>query len=115
MPATDEIVDQLSLSVGGMVCAGCAASAQSKLSQVAGVENATVDFASGVASVEGREIKVSSVVDAVQRAGFDATLHAPKSAAHDPLTALVELQAGNERAMLHRNRHAEQRQRSTRL
>ncbi len=97
MPATDEIVDQLSLSVGGMVCAGCAASAQSKLSQVAGVENATVDFASGVASVEGREIKVSSIVDAVQRAGFDATLHAPKSAAHDPLTALVELQAGNER------------------
>ena len=97
MPATDEIVDQLSLSVGGMVCAGCAASAQSKLSQVAGVENATVDFASGVASVEGREIKVASIVDAVQRAGFDATLHAPKSAAHDPLTALVELQAGNER------------------
>ena len=97
MPATDEIVDQLSLSVGGMVCAGCAASAQSKLSQVAGVENATVDFASGVASVEGREIKVSSIVDAVRRAGFDATLHAPKSAAHDPLTALVELQAGNER------------------
>ncbi len=97
MPANDELVDQLSLSVGGMVCAGCAASAQSKLSQVAGVENATVDFASGVASVEGREIKVSSIVDAVQRAGFDATLHAPKSAAHDPLTALVELQAGNER------------------
>ena len=97
MPATDEIVDQLSLSVGGMVCAGCAASAQSKLSQVAGVENATVDFASGVASVEGREIKVASIVDAVQRAGFDATLHAPKSAAHDPLAALVELQAGNER------------------
>ena len=97
MPATDELVDQLSLSVGGMVCAGCAASAQSKLSQVAGVENATVDFASGVASVEGREIKVSSIVDAVQRAGFDATLHAPKSAAHDPLTALVELQAANER------------------
>lgn len=97
MPATDEIVDQLSLSVGGMVCAGCAASAQSKLSQVAGVENATVDFASGVASVEGREIKVASIVDAVQRAGFDATLHAPKSAAHDPLTALVELQAANER------------------
>ena len=102
MSATDETVDRLSLSVGGMVCAGCAASAQSKLSQVAGVKNATVDFASGVASVDGRGINVSSIVDAVRRAGFDATLHAPKTAAHDPLAALVQLQATNDRNQIAR-------------
>lgn len=94
--AMSATIDRLKLSVDGMHCAGCAVSAQARLSKVRGVERATVDFASGIASIDGGGIVVSEILDAVRSAGFEPVLHGSPSIASDPLAALIAQQAHTE-------------------
>ena len=89
MPAAEA---PLFLSVGGMHCAGCAASARAKIAQVAGVESVGVDFASGVAVVVGAGVDHEALCAAVRAAGFKPGVIGLQRAATDPLATLLELQ-----------------------
>lgn len=59
------------LSIGGMSCAGCVASVETALNSVAGVEEATVNFAEHTAIVKG-EMDIADVINAVKQASYDA-------------------------------------------
>jgi Cu+-exporting ATPase len=59
------------LSVSGMSCAGCVASVETALNNVAGVVSATVNFAEHTATIEGN-VPVNNLVDAVVAAGYQA-------------------------------------------
>ena len=65
--------NQIRLSVGGMSCAGCVASVEQALQGVAGVEQATVNFAEHTALVTGK-VAADSLITAVKSAGYDAAL-----------------------------------------
>lgn len=58
--------------ITGMNCGHCRAAAEKAIQGVEGVENATVDLASGMALVEG-EATDEAVIAAVEAAGFNAT------------------------------------------
>ena len=67
------------LSIGGMSCAGCVASAEKALQAVPGVESAVVNFAEHTAEVHGR-VEVATLCKAVVDAGYEATeLQGPES------------------------------------
>ena len=59
------------LSIGGMSCAGCVASVETALNSVAGVEEATVNFAEHTAIVKG-DMDIADVINAVKAASYDA-------------------------------------------
>ena len=59
------------LSISGMSCAGCVASVEKALNSVAGVEEATVNFAEHTAVVKG-EVDIKDVIHAVKQASYDA-------------------------------------------
>lgn len=60
------------LSIGGMSCAGCVASVEKALNSVAGVEEATVNFAEHTALVKGN-VDIAEVITTVKLAGYDAS------------------------------------------
>lgn len=62
--------------IEGMHCAGCAAGLQQAISGVVGVTAASVDFTSGLATVEG-EVAEASVLAAIQRRGFSGNRLSP--------------------------------------
>ncbi len=86
------------LSIAGMHCAGCAASARAKLTAVAGVDRADVDFATGVAMITpiaGESPSEATLHAAIRRAGFEPAIlarTAPEKAG-DGFAALIELRA----------------------
>ncbi|MSQ90927.1 MAG: cadmium-translocating P-type ATPase [Phycisphaerales bacterium] len=88
---TDLAQSPLLVAVGGMHCAGCAASARAKIEHVTGVESASVDFASGVAVVIGSQIDPEALRAAIRSAGFEPGAVETQGAAPDPLAKLVEL------------------------
>ena len=59
------------LSISGMSCAGCVASVETALNNVAGVVSATVNFAEHTATVKG-DVRADNLVDAVVAAGYQA-------------------------------------------
>jgi Cu+-exporting ATPase len=59
------------LSIGGMSCAGCVTSVETALKSVAGVEDATVNFAEHTAIVKG-DMDIAEVIKAVKLASYDA-------------------------------------------
>ena len=65
MPRTD-------LNVTGMNCASCVSHVEKALKRVEGVEQATVNLTTGRASVEGRGVVGSALVESVKRAGYGA-------------------------------------------
>lgn len=60
------------LSIGGMSCAGCVSAVEEALAGVEGVEAATVNLGERTALVEGSDIAVDSLIQAVKKAGYDA-------------------------------------------
>ncbi len=62
---------QIRLSIGGMSCAGCVSSVEQALSQVAGVDAATVNLAERTALVTG-QVAEAALISAVQEAGYEA-------------------------------------------
>lgn len=61
------------LSISGMSCAGCVSAVEKALQSVAGVENATVNFAEHTAQVETRGA-ADVLIQAVKTAGYDAAV-----------------------------------------
>jgi Cu+-exporting ATPase len=59
------------LSISGMSCAGCVASVEAALNDIAGVTSAQVNFAEHAATVEG-DVAVETLQKAVDAAGFRA-------------------------------------------
>jgi len=60
------------LSISGMSCAGCVGSVEQALLGVAGVDDATVNFAEHTADVSGA-VSAVELITAVKAAGYDAT------------------------------------------
>ena len=61
------------LSVKGMTCPACSAKVEHALTQVPGVKTAQVDLKSGQARVVADQpVESAQLVDAVQKAGFQA-------------------------------------------
>ncbi|EFI53081.1 heavy metal-associated domain-containing protein [Afipia sp. 1NLS2] len=59
----------ITLSISGMTCVGCANTVTRVLARVAGVDSATVDFASGRAMVAGGA-RLEDLIAAVTAAGY---------------------------------------------
>ena len=70
----DVIQEKLGLSIGGMSCAACSARIEKKLSSVPGVFSASVNLASGKASIlyNPVETRPSDLVAAVKGLGYEA-------------------------------------------
>ncbi len=64
-------MDSYRLSISGMSCAGCVSSVETALNSVAGVEEATVNFAEHTAIVKG-DMDIADVINAVKQASYDA-------------------------------------------
>ena len=62
---------QFRLSISGMSCAGCVASVEKALSEVAGVIEANVNFAEHTANVSG-SVSIGDLISAVKNAGYEA-------------------------------------------
>jgi Cu+-exporting ATPase len=60
------------LSISGMSCAGCVSAVEQALAGVEGVEMATVNLGERTAIVEGSDVAVDSLMQAVKQAGYDA-------------------------------------------
>jgi copper chaperone CopZ len=62
------------LRITGMTCQGCVRSIETKLSGVAGVEQAKVNLGAGIATVEYDDARadVPRLIAAVQQIGFQA-------------------------------------------
>ena len=73
MTATENNTETLDLPITGMSCAACARHVEKALKGVPGVENASVNYASGYATIErASEVAISDLVTAVEEAGYGA-------------------------------------------
>ena len=71
------------LSIGGMSCAGCVASVETALRHVAGVTEASVNFAEHTALVEG-DVPEQALLQAVAAASFhNVSVHAVEHGRHE--------------------------------
>ncbi len=83
-PITAETADtRLDLAIGGMTCASCAARVEKELAKVPGVDSATVNFATEVATVRyhPERTEPADLTAAVEGIGYSARL--PQPAGHD--------------------------------
>jgi Cu+-exporting ATPase len=71
----------IELSVKGMTCGGCVRSVEKTLSRVPGVTGASVDLATGKATVQydGSRTKPEDLIAAVSRSGFEASHRAART------------------------------------
>lgn len=67
---------KIELPVTGMTCASCSAKVQNTLSELKGIENASVNLAAEKASVHYNpsEISISNIIDAIKDLGYGVTL-----------------------------------------
>ena len=85
-PLTVENPDRrLDLEIGGMTCASCAARVEKELAKVPGVDSATVNFATEVATVHYRpeQTEPSDLAAAVEGIGYSARVPQPAGHAHE--------------------------------
>ena len=71
------------LDIGGMTCASCAMRVEKALAKVPGVVRASVNLATETASVDlaGAAVGPDTLIAAVKKAGYEATLSAPPETA----------------------------------
>ena len=79
-------IEDVTLAIGGMSCAACVGRVEKALNKVPGVRAASVNLATEKATVHGHGVPLQALLDAVQKAGYDATalddaLAAPERAA----------------------------------
>lgn len=67
-------MQRIELKIEGMTCGHCADRVERALAAVAGVSDVTVELASGSAVVEGAGFEESSLVAAVDGAGYAAVI-----------------------------------------
>ena len=85
-PLTAENTDvRLDLAIGGMTCASCAARVEKELAKVPGVDSATVNFATEVATVHYHpaQTEPSDLAAAVEGIGYSARVPQPAGHAHE--------------------------------
>ncbi len=90
------------LEITGMTCATCAGRVEKALSAVAGIESVSVNLASDRASVSlvSGVAKAGDIVDAVEKAGYQATLLTGDSARDRKLAEEAEARLRRERWIL---------------
>lgn len=66
--------ETVQLQLSGMSCAGCARSIERALSDIDGVTEVQVNFATEVAAVSGTELDAEALISAVVAAGYQASL-----------------------------------------
>ena len=62
------------LRIEGMTCTGCAAGIQRAIEARTDVTAASVSFAAGTAEIEGRDLQPKSLIETIERRGFQAEL-----------------------------------------
>ncbi len=67
------------LSIEGMTCASCVARVEKVLSKLPGVTSVSVNIATEKARISAVDVPVASLIAAVQKAGYDASLAETKS------------------------------------
>lgn len=97
-PASATVV----LDVVGMKCAGCVRAVETRLTQVEGVQSATVNLVTevAVAAIDPQATSAPALAEAVAQAGFQATPRATDT----PTTGLSEWAARQEAAQQHQGR-----------
>ncbi|MBO7381016.1 MAG: heavy-metal-associated domain-containing protein [Neisseriaceae bacterium] len=67
-------MENITLSVGGMTCCGCASTLKQVLENVAGVVSADVNWAENCAAVsfDPQHTNITTLKQAIENAGFDA-------------------------------------------
>ena len=77
----------VTLPIGGMTCANCAANIERTLNKLGGIEQAAVNFASEQAKVrfDSEQLKVTDIIARVERAGYSV----PASHVDLPLTGMT--------------------------
>ena len=70
----------LTLSIEGMSCAACVARVEDALKTIPGVADAQVNFATHQATVHHKAVLINTLVDAVSRAGYEASPHTSEDA-----------------------------------
>lgn len=63
----------ITLAVTGMTCDHCVHSVTEAIKSVEGVSNATVNLAENSAVLEGDNVDLQQVIDAIAEEGYDAT------------------------------------------
>ena len=65
-------MSELRFQVPGMTCGHCVSAVKTELATVAGVESVEVDLDTKNVVVHGNQIAVSSIIAAVDEAGYEA-------------------------------------------
>jgi len=65
--------DLITLTVPGMTCGHCEASVTKEVSKVPGVTSVAVDLTTKLVTVSGSNLDRTSLVEAVDEAGFDVS------------------------------------------
>ncbi len=75
----DVAADSVTLDIKGMTCASCVARLERVLNKVPGVTEATVNLATEKARITSLGVPVETLVNAVRKAGFEASLTQAKT------------------------------------
>lgn len=69
-------MNTITLNIGGMTCGGCVSSVTKVLENLNGVEKAEVNLenANAVITFDDGKIQTAALIEAVEDAGFDASL-----------------------------------------
>ena len=72
-----QATDQVTFSVGGMGCGGCAAGVEARLLRAPGVKRAQVDFARSLARIEydAAVTRPEALGAVISAAGYEVTQH----------------------------------------
>jgi Cu+-exporting ATPase len=83
------------LDIGGMTCASCAMRVEKALAKVPGVTRASVNLATEKASVDSdAAVDPETLAGAVRKAGYEATVSAPRDTTPAPGSRATELAIG---------------------
>ena len=80
-------IEDFTLAIGGMSCAACVGRVEKALNKVPGVTAASVNLATEKATVHGHGVPLQTLLDAVRKAGYEATAQDVTAAAPAPAAA----------------------------
>ena len=80
-------IEDFTLAIGGMSCAACVGRVEKALNKVPGVTAASVNLATEKATVHGHDVPLQRLLDAVRKAGYEATAQDDTAAAPAPAAA----------------------------
>jgi Cu+-exporting ATPase len=84
--------ESLELDVHGMHCASCVSRIEEAVEAVPGVSSAAVNLANGRATVDGVHLDPDALEEAIERAGYDATLRPVRGGVTDRRVARATLE-----------------------